>query len=259
MLRITLSALCLCAFLATPVSAEDVNQDGLDDSLEDYSGEDPVGVGMIGIVDNGDISRFVFRDRLEGLGYTVSFIPLESTYWVLIIFDLVILPVGHASACCNSILAANADDYHQYVAEGGCLYVSQPNPWNFGPGYSSIPWVPYDLVIDSHVGGCPSVIVDPDHCISQGLQDGDLPSAADIVLEMGPEWNIVATDPAGRPSVFTAPFGAGNVLVELANPSPSAFCPYTDAALDNMVSCCSEGEPTAIEVTTWGRLKALYR
>jgi hypothetical protein len=181
---------------------------------------------------------------------------------VLSQYDLVILPTSHGSSCCVGTLTGLAGDYLQFISDGGCLYVAQPNPFD-QPGQNlTVPWVPYELTLNAlyDANDCPSVITDPSHCIADGVSGSDLPFPGDIVLSMGAQWDVVAQGSlTGRPSVFTATSGAGNVLVELGHPSPNSICPYSNAGFENMVTCCLETGPTPVIESSWGKVKTTYR
>jgi hypothetical protein len=256
-----LVSICL---LFTPALGTDDNYDGVDDSYQDLQTPILVESGTIGVVDTGNRwNDDPFILRLTGLGYGVSVIPLTSGYSTLMSYPAVVLPTSHASSCCNSTLRGLAADYIQYVNAGGCLHVSQPNPWNL-PGYrSDIPWVPYHLVLDARYDfarHCPVSITDPAHCITSGLLGSELPAPGDTVISMGPEWQILTTGgPTSKPGLFVATYGKGYVVVELSHPSPGANCPFSDAALERMFACCIGAPPTATEGATWGGLKRLYR
>jgi hypothetical protein len=246
--------------VASAASAQDANWNGLDDSSDgaDY----PPGFqdGPVAIVDTGDGSIANFQDRLDAAGYTHVLIPMNSGYDTLSQYDAVILPVGHGSACCYNTIAANAADYHQYVADAGCLYVCQPNPYNISQP-ADIPWVPYGLTLNAYydLADCPPTITDPDHCMAQGLQGSDLPFPADQAIGYDPEWEVVEVGQAtGYPGLITAPYGSGHVLVDMGHPSPGALCPYTNDGFAQMMSCCL-GPPTPVEDASWGSLKTLYR
>jgi hypothetical protein len=245
---------------ASAAGAQDANWNGLDDSLEGggYSPGHPD--GLVAIVDTGDYSIGHYQDRLDTAGYTHALIPLDSGYSTLSLYDAVILPTSHASGWCYDTFDANAADYIQYVNDGGCLHVGQPNPHDMDPP-TPITWVPYELGLSAWYNDddCPPVIVDPDHCMSEGLQDADLPFPADWAEVLAADWNVINEGAVtGYPGLLTAPYGAGHVLVDLAHPSPTAGCPFTDAGFARMMMCCL-GPPIPVEDTSWGHVKTIYR
>jgi hypothetical protein len=122
--------------------------------------------------------------------------------------------------------------------------------------------VPYELTLNAFydVNDCPPVIVDPAHCVAEGVTGDDLAFPGDTVVSMASDWQVVTEGPiTGRPSVFTATYGNGGIVVELGHPSPGALCPYSDAGFESMVTCCMEPGPTPIIESSWGKLKTSYR
>ncbi len=247
-------------FLALPVAAEDADRDGLDDAaMPPPGGQYPD--ATIAIVDIGS-SVGNYQARLTTAGYGSTLIPVTSDYSVLIQYDVVLLPVSHAAPATYSTLDALAADYHDYVNDGGKLWIGQPNPYQMPGNTADITWAPYDLTIEISytMDDCPSLIVDPSHCIAQGVSGSDLPFAGDTVVQMGSEWHIVAQGPTtGGPAVFIADYGCGACLVELGHPSPSALCPYTDAGFYRLIYCLIEaGGPSPTEPATWGAIKSIF-
>ena len=262
MTRIAMVLVAVVLTLAVPALADDIDGDGLDDACPAPPAATGSDGGMLAIFDTGNYTVDHFANRLTGLGYTVTIIPSSSGYSTFVQHDMVLLPVSHAGSSTYSLMNSLAQDFIDYVADGGCLYVAQPNPFDIPGSQAEITWVPYDLTVEFGytVNDCPPSIVVPDHCITDGLIGADLPFPADTVMSMGPEWLVVVEGPyTGRPSVFTATYQQGAVLVELANPSYSSSCPYTDLGLDRMVSCMLASASSPVDDTTWGMLKALYR
>ncbi|MCA9727077.1 MAG: hypothetical protein KC729_05285 [Candidatus Eisenbacteria bacterium] len=246
---------------ATPLLAADLNVDTVDDQLPAEEGNFVTG-SNVAIVDTGDGSVGIFATRLAGIGYTASLIPVSSNFSVLSQYDLVILPTSHGSGCCNGTLSGLAADYHDFIAGGGCLYVGQPNPFNMPNGDSAIPWVPYELTLNAFydTADCPPYVDDPQHCMAEGVSGSELPFPGDTVLSMGPEWTVVDRGAStNSPGLFDADYGSGHVLVELAHPSSGALCPYSDAAFENMVTCCLNPGPVPVLDSSWGRIKNEYR
>lgn len=261
-MRFLVSVLFLSTTIVLPVLAADLDYDGLDDSITGPSIENQSLTGQVAIVDTGDGSVGNYTTRLTGLGYTVSTIPVNSGYATMINYDAVLLPTSHGAAATNATFAGLAGDYHQYVQDGGCLYIGQPNPFNMPGSQSAITWAPYALTVSAWWEGqdCPPEIVDPNHCVTQGMGPNDMAFPADQVVSMAADWTVLARGPFTlSPSLFTAAYGNGNVMVELAHPSPNSVCPFSDAGLDRMMSCCLGGGATPVGTSTWGAVKAVYR
>lgn len=258
--RITLLA-SLLALLTAPALAADRNQDGVDDAATSDLVFGDLDIGDIALVDTGDYSVSQYLLRLGGLGYTVDTIPPSSNFEDLSNYSLVILPVGHGNAGNYATFAALADDYIAYVASGGGLWVGQPNPFGMPGNEADISWVPYALRLSSGYNNtdCPTVTVDDTHCITMGLPNTNFSTAGDTVVEMGPEWTVLAVGPVtGNPGTMVASHGSGKILVELTHPAMGSVCPMDDAALDRYVTC-TIGGVVARESTSWGSVKALYR
>ncbi len=261
MTRVLLFLFCCCAVLVSPVLAVDRDSDGLDDSIGDIGLPPILDEGEIAIVDTGSSTIAYYADRLTNLGYTVVTIPLNSDLTVLSQYPLVILPVSHAQASTYYTFDGLAGDYQSYVSAGGGLWVGQPNPYGMPGNTATLTWVPYLLTINNGYDNsdCPTVIVDPDHCITTGLPNTNFSFTADTVVAMGSEWQLLCEGSVtGNPSVLWAPFGGGRILVEFCHPSPSSICPIDDAALDRYASCAMSG-PTVLERSVWGDVKTLFR
>lgn len=256
---ILMGALVAVTVVAARANAADDNVDGLDDSI-DSGPRSAINMGSnIAVVETDSQEQVTyFVNRLATYGVSPALIEMTSDLSVLSQYDMVLLPVSHAHNPTYAIFNSLAEDYKAYVLGGGCLYVGQPNPTQQP---RVITWLPYHLEL--HASGdfeCPTSIVAPLECSAVGLAPEDLPSAADRVLSMGPEWTVVAMEPTTlEPSLLVASYGAGNINVDLASPSPDAACPYTDLGFARMVDCCLGVPPVPVEETSWGRVKSTYR
>jgi hypothetical protein len=269
MFRLAIAILAIGVLSAAPVWAVDRNHDGLDDSsASDMNiGTDPeahnalLDEGDIAIVDTGDYSVSVFVTRLTGLGYPVYTIPADSDLEVLLGYSLVILPVSHADSDNYDTFDGLAADYIEFVNTGGGLWLGQPNPFGMPDNSATITWVPYLLTLDnSYLGDdCALNIVDPNHCITEGLPNTQFSFPGDTALALGAEWDILVEGAVtGSPGVMFAEYGSGKILVELTHPAEASLCPMDDDALDRYVAC-TMGGVVAVEGTTWSTVKSLYR
>jgi len=221
--------------IVLPGSAADLNYDGVDDSVVISPHEASVGPATVGIVNVGEVNDYL--PWLTQLGYSYSLIPVDSNYAILSQYALVLLPATHGQEQGYDFLAKRSGDYHQYVNDGGCLYVGQPNPYQQPP---AIPWVPYLLELDAVYSSnpCSRYITDPYHCMTAGLFAGDLPQAYDTVLALGPEWEVLVRETGTeKPCLFTSHYGAGHVVVDLGSPG-LLFCAYTIDGFQRMIECC---------------------
>lgn len=245
---------------AVPVLAADVDLDGVDDAVQPEPGTYNERAN-VAIVEAGTGGVADFQARLAATGHTSTLIPVTSGYATLSQYEVVLLPVSHATPAYYSTLNGLAADYHSYVNDGGKLWIGQPNPYQMPGNTADITWAPYVLTINNayNPADCPVVIVEPTHCIAQGITGADLPFPGDSVLEMGEEWVIISLGPAtGSPSVFFAEYGCGACLVELGHPSPNAVCPYTNAGFSRMIECLLEAAPSPTESSTWGQIKSYF-
>jgi hypothetical protein len=225
----------------TPALGVDTDADGIDDVLEAPPPYDFNEGGTVAIVNTGDGSVNNYASRLGSLGFLVSLIDLNSGYGTLSQYQAIVLPTSHGSSCCNAILTGLASDYIQYVNDGGCLYIGQPNPYNM-PQPAAIPWAPHTLNLYSayDINDCNRYLVDPNHCVTRG------------------EWQVlVRGSVTDNPGVLFAFYGQGHVVVDFGHPSPGASCTFTDAGLDQMMTCCLKG-PVSVERHSWGRVKSIY-
>ena len=261
MMRMVFALAALCMLIAAPAWSVDRDGDGVADGLAPQSPSAALDVGDIAVVDTGDFAVSVYVDRLTGLGYTVTTIPPDSDYATLIGYGLVILPVGHGNEGNYWTFDALASDYLDYVSMGGGLWVGQPNPFGMPDNTATITWVPYSLTLNNGYDDqdCPPVIVDPNHCITEGLPNTQFSFPGDIVMEMGPEWQVLTEGPVtGYPSVLVATYAGGKILVELGHPYTGAICPPDDAALDRYV-ICTMGGIVGTETSSWSTVKTMFR
>jgi hypothetical protein len=257
--RLIAFALGLC--LASPVAADDRNGDGLADHLGGSGEITPRPGAPIAVVDTGDQAVGYYVSRLSGLGHTVTTIPMDSGIGTLALYQIVILPVGHAQASNYHTFNGLAPHYLQYTMQGGALWVGQPNPYQMPGNQATITWVPYALTLGNWYDGndCPPVVVDDTHCITQNAGSTVFSFPADTILDLGPEWQVLVRGPAtNNPGVLVATHNTGRILVELCHPSPTAGCPVSDAALDRYVMCLLQ-PPISVNPSTWAQTKAAYR
>lgn len=249
------AAIAVMLISAGVAGAMDLDRDGVDDSWQSpYDGHVQVDGATIAVVETGDHSVDAFVSRLSGLGYTVTTIPVDSGIEVLIEYAMVLLPVKHANH--GDVLDLLVQDYHDFVASGGCLYLAQPNR------SGHVPWAPHEIVLDAGYDfeGCEMSIEDPDECVTRGLTPEDLPYPFDTVVSAASEWRVLVTENGnGAPGVLVSSFGSGSAVVDLGNPTGGAFCEFTDAGLQQMVTCCMGGAPVPIRYSTWGSIKSRYR
>lgn len=249
------AAVTIATLIAGVAGAADLDRDGVDDAWRSpYEGGSQAGEATIAVINTGDHSVGDFIFRLSALGYTVTTIPVDSKIDVLRGYAMVLLPVRHADY--RDVLNQLAQDYHDFVGSGGCLYIAQPNQ------SMQISWAPHDLVLDRGYDyeGCERSIEDPDECAARGLAPEDLPYPFDTVVTAASEWRVLVTENGnGSAGALVSSFGLGSAVVDLGNPEGGAFCEFTDEGLLQMVTCCIDRGPVPVIDSTWGSIKSRYR
>ena len=193
---------------------------------------------LIGMIETGDYQSP--RDRLIGLGYSVSLLPVSADIDTFRQYDIVYLPVCWADGYFGNYaeIEAHAADYRTYVSEGGGLFVDQPNP-SVQPGDSVSPsLLPYPITFYNpyNSGDWPPIIVNPDHYITSGLSREDMPGPADQITAIDPAYEVlVRGQTTNSPSLAVAEYGQGRIVVQTANPSPSSFNPFSDEVYRRMI------------------------
>jgi hypothetical protein len=191
----------------------------------------------IGMVQSGGYASP--RNRLESLGYTVTLIPPTSGISTFRTYDLVYLPVLFADDDGGgdlSTIEAHASDYRAYVAEGGGLFVEQPNQ------DCTLSLLPYPITFESFYSDAdyPPRVVDPNHDITSGIEPSDLPFPADQMLSVHSFYDtLVVGGSTGYASLVVGEYGQGRVLIHTAHPSRSAGHPFSDEVYRRMVDWAS--------------------
>ncbi len=255
-----LVGLLVSCSVAVGARAADMDRDGAEDgSPAEGSPRSGSGAARVAVLEMNTADPYV--GRLRGLGYEVTTIPRTSGLEVLDDYELVVLPQTHAQPSVYAVLDSLAADYHAYVANGGRLWVGQPNPYGMPGNAADITWVPYRLRLwyAYTLDDCPPSIADSTHCLTAGLAGVQFSMPGDRVDELGDEWHVVVRGTStGRPAVFTADYGAGTVFVELGNPEESSYCPIPTTVFRRYAECLL-GPVVSVASLSWGRLKAAYR
>ncbi len=100
-------------------------------------------------------------------------------------------------------------DLQRFVLSGGTLVVGQLNDQEWDTGM-----LPWDLWLDEPETATGDVL-EPKHGLFAGVDAEGLQGIVsyDSIVGAAPEWRVLMTDTAGRPSVLEADFGRGKVLV----------------------------------------------
>ena len=168
------------------------------------------------------------RDRLIGLGYSVSLLPVSAGIDAFRQYDIVYLPVGWADGFSGnySEIEAHAADYRTYVSEGGGLFVDQPNPLE-QPGDSASPTLlPYPITFYNPYDSSdwPPIIVNADHYITSGLSREDMPGPADQITAIDPAYGVlVRGQTTNSPSLAVVEYGQGRIVVQTSHSGEGSF------------------------------------
>lgn len=180
----------------------------------------------IGMIETGSY-RYP-ENRLNGLGCSVSLLPVDAGLEAFRQYDIVYLPVGWADGFSGnySEIEAHAADYRTYTAEGGGLFTDQPNPFR-QPNESVSPSVlPYAITFYNiyNTGDWPPIIVNADHYITSGLLREDMPGPADQITAIDPAYEVlVRGQVTNSPSLAVAEYGQGRVVVQTDHPGADDF------------------------------------
>lgn len=232
----------------TPMPAvTDINQDGMDDyesallssaSSSALLTTENIGGYSIGMITTGDYQ--IPRNRLISLGYSVDLISPTSGISIFQLYDIVYLPQSWTQADIGDYetIEAQANDYHNYVYQGGRLFVEQPNPYQqpddtVTPSLLPYPITFYNFYLSSDY---PPVIADPNHFITSGLTASEVPFPADQMLNIDPFYHtLVVGGTTGSASLVVGEYGAGRILVQTAHSSGGAIHPFSDIAYTRMI------------------------
>ena len=168
------------------------------------------------------------HDRLIGLGYSVSLLPVSADIDTFRQYDIVYLPVGWADGFSGnySEIEAHAVDYRTYVSEGGGLFIDQPNPFSQPDDSVSPSLLPYPITFYNpyNTSDWPPIIVNPDHYITSGLSGEDMPGPADQITVIDPAYEVlVRGQTTNSPSLAVVEYGQGRIVVQTDHSGTSHF------------------------------------
>lgn len=211
----------------------------------------PVPGLSIGLVQSGAYSSA--HSRLTGLGYSVTLISPDSGLSVFNGYDVIYLPTSWAAAGNGNLaqIEANAADYKAFVNNGGGLLVEQPNPNGQPNGTVTPSLLPYAVTfISSYDLNDLAVIVEPTHEITTGLPANEMPFSADTIPAHSAQYEILVKGQlSNSPSLLTATYGAGRVLIQTAHHSPSASHPFSDEVCIRMFNWVGATPPAKVTIT----------
>jgi len=167
-------------------------------------------------------------DRLGGLEYSVSLLPVSAGIDAFRRYDIVYLPVGWADGYSGNYaeIEAHAADYRTYVSEGGRLFVDQPNPFTQPDDSVTPSLLPYPITFYNpyNTSDWPPIIVNPDHYITSGLPREDMPGPADQITAIDPTYAVlVRGQTTNSPSLVVVEYGQGRIVVQTDHSGASHF------------------------------------
>jgi len=162
-------------------------------------------------------------NRLIGLGYSVSLLPLSADINTFRQYDIVYLPVGWADGFSGNYaeIETHAADYRTYVNEGGGLITDQPNPFEQPNESVSPSLLPYPITFYNpyNLSDWPPIIVNPDHYITRGLLREDMPGPADQITAIDPAYAVLVRGQAtNSPSLAVTEYGQGRIVIQTDHP-----------------------------------------
>jgi hypothetical protein len=194
----------------------------------------------IGLIQVGNSYEGTF-DRLDALGFAVELLPPGSGLETFMQYRIIYLPTGWAEQGNDSdfqAIEARAKDYLAYLEAGGSVLVEQPNPYE-RPDNSVTPSIlPYPITFENFYdkNDWPPVIVNPDHFITNGLAEDEMPGPSDRMVEIDPAYEILVRGRStNSPSLAVATIGNGRILILADTSNPKALRPFGDEVFRRMI------------------------
>ncbi len=211
-----------------------------------------------------DCTVYVYNDgmseaeRIQSLGYTVT-VGYDMSYATISGYDVVFIPLIGPGG-----LSGYEDDIEQYVAEGGGLWIHQPN------GYGWVDYAPpgFEFNVTDIFYCYPyegNRIVDAGHPTMAGLAASDLVGRFDTVYitDLGSGYGLIAD---GYPDCATDVHCAagiygecGKVFMDLGNLNPGSFWPGSNQYIINIIDWLCTGGFTPADSDTWGTIKEMFK
>jgi hypothetical protein len=189
----------------------------------------------VGLIQTGSFSEV--ESRLSNLGFEVTLLAPSSGLNEFNNYDIIYLPYEWASAFngSKSEIEANAPDYKDYIQNGGSIIMDYPNSWNFSPQL-----LPYAITINELYSRddneWPPIVVDPNHVITSGLPEYEMPGPRNQITSLAAEYEIlVKSRITDSPTLVIATYGNGKILVHTADPSYFSKHPIGDKVYRRMI------------------------
>ncbi|MGE3804738.1 MAG: hypothetical protein AB7K24_08715 [Gemmataceae bacterium] len=178
-------------------------------------------------------------ERLKTLGFEVTVVSWQKLEPdKLKDIDVIFLPThwGEDASEHFKFFEKNKEQFHRFVKRGGGLVASQPNPSQQGmvtPGLLPYPitfknWYDDKQPAREHLA--------PDHFITKGLAEDDLPFPADPMVKVDEHYTLLARQKSTQmPSLAVCNYGAGRIVVQTAAEGKAASIPIPDEIIRRIV------------------------
>jgi hypothetical protein len=172
----------------------------------------------IGVIKSGEfrtetcVARFV--DSL-GADARVETIDAASDYATFRAHDLIVACSNWAELSRQDVLG-RPELYTQYVREGGGLLMFQPNPYPLES--MRIDLLPEWFVVANFYTDDTVSLIEPNHPVTQGLTNADMPYPADRITAFSDAWTELSRgDQSGDASLIVVDIGRGRAAVDGAH------------------------------------------
>ncbi|MBN1755931.1 PQQ-binding-like beta-propeller repeat protein, partial [bacterium] len=183
----------------------------------------------------------VDASQLSTIGYVFDTLPNTSGIGTLMEYDVIILPNcwGYYLTDFNTF-ESHADDYKEYVREGGYLIIEQTNPFSGFSIEEVLPeLVPCTFKMKNRYSAADHGVdlLRPEHPLFDGVGPSDYHRAADTDTLIPSSWEVLAVNvPSENPAILTTHYGDGYILRHSMVPSS-----ISDAAVINIIEWDGSG------------------
>ncbi len=201
-------------------------------------------IGLIDIYLNPNIT-----DRLTEIGFrSIDVVSIPFTLEDISKYDVVYFRSGWAGYGGEKyeFLEKNFSVIHEYIANGGGLYVEQPNPYKNGDEQMVTPKIlPYKATFNYTYAGIDTskVTIDNRHPITKNIGNYALPMPSDTVEYAAKEYMpLIAWGKNRDPSLLIANYGKGRIVICTHQPAKDIRLPTSDEIIIRMINWLSPGD-----------------
>jgi hypothetical protein len=178
----------------------------------------PTGPIDIGIVRIGESDVAACSSRfVDALGDQARVGPIDAAadYATFHAEDLIVACSNWAEFSRPDVLG-RSDIYTRFVQEGGGLLMFQPNPYPLDS--LRVDLLPEWFVVATYYTDQTVSIVDPNHPVTIGLTNSDMPYPADRITDFSSGWTVLSRgDQSGDASLIVADIGRGRAAIDGAH------------------------------------------